>query len=140
MSGIRTISAEQWQADLKAAWVRLQPMLRKCADHNTKVPKIPLELHLTHEDLHFLTKTEDMIEDLEKLIGRQSHDALETKIADLEIQVAFLSHCVENQIGGNISRPIDADAMDALENYIRWTPEDFARNEELFIRNNFPLS
>lgn len=26
-----------------------------------------------------------------------------------------------------------------LEPYMGWTPEDFQRNEELFIRNNFPM-
>jgi Bacteriophage T4-like portal protein (Gp20) len=32
------------------------------------------------------------------------------------------------------------DAMFALEKYMGWTARDFARNEELFIRNNFPMS
>lgn len=32
------------------------------------------------------------------------------------------------------------DAMFALEKYMGWTPRDFARNEELFIRNNFPIA
>lgn len=31
------------------------------------------------------------------------------------------------------------DVMFALEKYMGWNPRDFARNEELFIRNNFPM-
>jgi hypothetical protein len=31
------------------------------------------------------------------------------------------------------------DAMFALEKYMGWSARDFARNEELFIRNNFPM-
>lgn len=31
------------------------------------------------------------------------------------------------------------DVMFALEKYMGWTPRDFSRNEELFIRNNFPI-
>ncbi len=32
------------------------------------------------------------------------------------------------------------DSYFALEKYMRWEPHDFARNEELFIRHNFPAS
>jgi capsid assembly protein Gp20 len=32
------------------------------------------------------------------------------------------------------------DAMFALEKYMGWSARDFARNEELFIRNNFPMN
>jgi hypothetical protein len=32
------------------------------------------------------------------------------------------------------------DPTFALEKYMRWTPDDFKRNEELFIRHNAPRS
>ncbi len=34
----------------------------------------------------------------------------------------------------------EIDTMFSLEKYMKWTPEDLARNEELFIQNNFPTN
>ncbi len=40
----------------------------------------------------------------------------------------------------NVKDAANIDSYFALEKYMRWTPHDFARNEELFIRHNFPMS
>jgi hypothetical protein len=40
----------------------------------------------------------------------------------------------------NVKDDPNIDAYFALEKYMRWSPHDFARNEELFIRHNFPVS
>jgi Bacteriophage T4-like portal protein (Gp20) len=39
----------------------------------------------------------------------------------------------------NIKDDPNIDSYFALEKYMRWTPRDFARNEELFVRHNFPM-
>lgn len=40
----------------------------------------------------------------------------------------------------NVKDDPNIDSYYALEKYMRWSPHDFARNEELFIRHNFPMS
>lgn len=40
----------------------------------------------------------------------------------------------------NVKDDPNIDAYFALEKYMRWSAHDFARNEELFIRHNFPVS
>lgn len=40
----------------------------------------------------------------------------------------------------NVKDDPNIDSMYALEKYMRWNSHDFARNEELFIRHNFPMS
>lgn len=40
--------------------------------------------------------------------------------------------------GLSIKDDPNIDPMIELEKYMRWTPDDFKRNEELFIKHNFP--
>jgi hypothetical protein len=40
----------------------------------------------------------------------------------------------------NVKDDPNIDSYFALEKYMRWQAHDFARNEELFVRHNFPMS
>lgn len=40
----------------------------------------------------------------------------------------------------NIKDDPNIDSYFALEKYMRWSAHDFARNEELYVRHNFPMS